>query len=659
MSRRTGFSQTRSKFMSGKTMKLRINEKIIFLTIISLIICNKQVYAAYTPPENSLNTANIIEQINSYINSNQTQNALNLLNKAVLNDPYNSRLFSTAADLFYKNSQYSEAEMLARKALSLNPLDNSCYLILGNVLLKNYKTNRLYNERYPTSQDLSILNESIKCFNTVSENDPASALPHIGLAKIYSAKNNRPKVYDEVLKAKELAGSDPDVLFEIGELFYECESYEKAIQYLKKSISAKPEDDYKAHILLADIYEKLGNPEEARNEYVTTLKFKNSPPETMEKLEELNSKFVPVSMVSKNTEKSPKSSEISDILQADNLLVMDRFSESRNMYLKILQKNPGNIDALSGLCELYYAQWILGHYDVKKYYLDCTYFNNIQSDKLKISLLKFRLAAEPELTESLEEELEKIANNKSADYYDRFNAVRSIFLLGNYTRAKIKLQELLTSDVTDDDKFKMAKQLYFDQNYTEADNLVKKIRKTEYDNFIKTIENRVSFMQTQGETIIEKAVELYKNKNYSDAVSKYKEELKLFPTDKKAHLYYAYALQQTGNTEKAIEEINIYRNLELIYPSRIPELNLTDIQKVTTSWQNKESERTWLKPAALQQEYGFEISYLQIYKSENRGNFKVWLCQKGKNTPHFLKRKIKSTAKFITCILKYPASKLL
>jgi len=568
-------------------MKFKIAGKTIYLIIILIITCSLQVSDAYPllKPKKSVKPMNIIEKINFYINSNQTQNALNLLNKAVLNDPYNAKLFSIAANLFYKNSQYSEAEMLARKAISLNPQDNNCHLILGNVLLKNYKMNRLYNETSPTDQDSNMLNESIKCFNVVSENNPASALPHIGLAKIYHLKNNQSRVYDELLKAKELADNNPDTLFEIGETFFECECYEKSIQFFKKSIYASPKNNYKAHALLAEIYEKLGNFEEAQNEYVATLKIKNVPPEITEKLEKLNSKYLSVSNTNQTKDNIPKNSEIFNILQADDFLAMDRFSEARDAYLKILQNNQSNISALSGLSELYYTQWMLGYYDTKKYYLDCPYFNDIPPNLSKVSTFKFRLTAEPEMNRSLEETLERIANNKSSDYYDKFDAARAIFLLGNYISSRLKLQEVLTDDISDYDKFKMAKLLYFDQNFHEALDLLKKIKQPEYNSFIKTFENRISFKQTQADNIFAEGLALYKQNNYPEAISKFKEELKFFPTDKKGHLYYAYTLQKAGNTEKAIEEINIYMNLELIYPSKKPELRQEDIKKTITSWQ--------------------------------------------------------------------------
>jgi tetratricopeptide (TPR) repeat protein len=565
-------------------MKSKKAGAILFLVTISLIICNEQVFAANPQlrPKKPVKPANVIEQINSYINLNETQNALKLLNKAALTDPYNPKLFSIAAGLFYKSSQYSEAEMLARRALSLNSQDNNCYLILGNILLNNYKSSRLYNDSLPTDQDLSLLNESMQCFNTVSENDPASALPHIGLAKVYLVKDNKSKVYDEILKAKELTGNNPDVLFEIGELFYECESYEKAIQYFKKSISANLKDSDKAHTIIADIYEKLGNLEDAQNEYAAILKYKDSP-EIKDKLEVLNSKFAAVSDTNKTGDSNAK--YFSDILEADSLLVMNRFSEARNLYLKILQKNPDNDEALSGLCELYYTQWLIGHYDTKKYYLDSPYFANIQPDSIKVSIVKFRLAAEPERNDTLKEALEHIANNKSDDFYDKFNAARALFLLGNYITAGIKLQELSASYLSDYEKLNMAKLFYFDQNYPEAEKLLKEIQNPEYSKLVKTLKDRISFKQAQANDILTKGLILFKEKQYKDAILKFEEELKLLPTDKKAHLYYAYSLQKTGNAEKAIDEINIYSNLELLYPSKKPELNMKDTQKIIKTWQ--------------------------------------------------------------------------
>lgn len=570
-------------------MNSKIAVSVLLLGTIFIMSCNDQLYAAHRPviraKKSVAQPKSIIEQINIYINTNETQKALNLLNKAVLKDPYNYKLFSIGANLFYKNSQYSEAEMLARKAISLNPQDNNCYLILGNVLLQNYKANNLYNEYPPNEQDKNLLNESLKCFNTVQENDPASALPHIGLAKIYSYQNNQIKTYDELLKAKELAGENPNTLFELAELFYSLQHYEKAIKYLKKSISLSTKDDYKSHALLAEIYEKLGSYKEAQDEYVATLKANIKLPDVKTKTDESDQKIMQKSSFNISIEK-PVYSQNQDILQADDLLIMDRFSEARDLYLKVLHQNPAYPDALAGISELYYAQWLSGHYDTKKYYMDNDYFKNLPPNKFKFILIKFSLVAEPEISDSIRTSLKKVAMNKSIELYDQFDAARSIFLLENYLGSKIKLQEL-TDYIEDEDRLKMAKLLYLDRNYPEAERLIRKIKQPEYSKYVRTLKNRIFFKQNLANEIFEQGLELYKREKYNAAIIKFEEVLKLFPTHKKTHLYYAYSLQKEGNLKKAIEELNLYKNFELLYPASKPELPLREVPKLIKSWQIK------------------------------------------------------------------------
>jgi len=577
-----------------------MKQKIILVIIIILLsICGKPGFAVKKPvkavhPHQTANTKkpgklhkshpiirskkpvkpkSLIEQVKFYINSNQTQKALDLLNKAVLKDHYNPEIFAISADLFYKNSQYEEAELLARKALSLNSKDNKSYLILGDVLLKNYNTStsRLYNELPPTERELNMLSESLRCFNAASESDPTSALPHIGMAKIYYIQDNQLKVNDELLKAKELVGENPDNLFKLGETLLYCEDYEKAIKYLKKAISARSKNSPKAHVLLAGIYEKLGSYEDAQKEYIASVK-------TNKKFPVLKGSILQASNTS-------AVKPVNEILHADDLLIMDRFTEARESYLKILQQDQLNTDAVSNLAEMYYTLWIFGNFDTRNYFTDSTYFDNLPPNKLKIPLIKFRLVAEPEMTDTLEDGFNKIANNKSENLSDKFDSARALFILGNYIGAKLKLQEITTTDLTDYNKLKMAKALYFDQNYIEADNLLKTIKLPEYENYVKTMQDRIQVRKKQAEEIFNRGMEFYKNKKYDIAVVNFENEIKTFPTDKQAHLYYAYALQKQGKTDKAVNELNLYMNLELMYPSVKPELTPNDIQKLIKTWQ--------------------------------------------------------------------------
>jgi tetratricopeptide (TPR) repeat protein len=585
-------------------MNLKTFLKLLVITIISVTICNSQVIAAKAPVKiNKTSVKNkksltkskkpvikgkkvkqpgVIDQINNYIKAGDTQKALNLLNKAVLKDPYNAKLFSIAADIFYKNSQYSEAEMLARKALSINPNDTNCYLILGNILLKNFKTNRSYSELEPTNQDISIINEALRCFNAVIQRDMSSAIPHINLAKAYYAIDNKEKAYDELLKAKELAGNNSEALFQIGELLYECQYYEKSIKYLNKSLSLKLKDTYKAHAILAQIYEKLGSYENAQAEYIATLQINSKKPSQMlvGSAKYDDTQIINAGNFVSTPDKSPKT------IDTDVLLVSGRFTEAREVYLKTLQQDSINSDALTGLAEIYYSQWLTGNYDAKKYYFDRPYFDKISPNILKLPLIKFRLAAEPEMTGKIRDAIVMVANNQSMEFSDRLDVSRALFLQGNFIGSKIKLQELLLDDLSDLEKLQVAKQLYLDQNYVEADNLARKIKQPEYYNYAKVIRNRVYVKVEEANAIFLRAKILYEDKKYPESIIEFKNQIKVYPTDKKAHLYLAYALQKSGKIEDAVKELNLYMNLETIYPSVKPELELKKIPVLVKSWEN-------------------------------------------------------------------------
>ena len=64
--------------------------------------------------------------------------------------------------------------------------------------------------------------------------------------------------------------SDAQLLFALGQFSAHCELWDKAQNYLKASLIVTP--NHLAHLALAQLNEKIGNPEQARDHYREGLK---------------------------------------------------------------------------------------------------------------------------------------------------------------------------------------------------------------------------------------------------------------------------------------------------------------------------------------------------------------------------------------------------
>ena len=530
------------------------------------------------------NTRAYLELAEIYISKNQLSKAKSLLNKAFKLEPNNPKIFSLTAGLFYKNSQLDQAEQVARKTLGIDPTDSNSYLILGKIYL-----DRVKNGKYlPSSKADSLKKESYRNFKLASKYNPASADTHIGLAKVYLSEGQDSKALDELLISEELGFTNPEILYFIGESYYQLGKYEKAIKFLKKPAIYSSGKYHKAHFILANIYEKLGDTNNAVKEYSATLGYKPDDVEARVRLDQLKenidiaAKLENNSVLVNNTEE--KSVETLNTL-ADYYLIMDKLPQARDLYRQVLQKDSGNLRARVGLCELYYAQWVLGYFNSKTYYSDKLYFeDDLDYAQLVIPLVKVKMTSSQEISPPIKQELVEISGNTDQNSQIMINVSRAAFLLGNYKMSKKILDTFVILKLSDYEKYELAKSLFLDRNLYEAKTLLKVLQSNQSDEIINSILNRIEEKIRLSENLVYEGMDLYKKKNYQDAIFKYKQAIKEFPLYKSAHIQYARALYKVGNKGKAIEEIDLYQLLESIYPSEKPELSLKEIEKLKESW---------------------------------------------------------------------------
>lgn len=189
---------------------------------------------------------------------------------------YADHLYSQSSKLA-KRSWYLESSLLLQKAISLRPNEALYYDKLAQVasyltLEENLKGNKSEVEK------LVILTEDSS--NIALQLSPSSLAFHKSRAIIFNrlAEIDAKYLYltvDSLEKAIILAPTDPEVYYNLAIIYSTLEKNIKAYELLTKTILLKS-DYYEGRIGLAQIYEKIGKTESARQEYQWVLNNLNS-----------------------------------------------------------------------------------------------------------------------------------------------------------------------------------------------------------------------------------------------------------------------------------------------------------------------------------------------------------------------------------------------
>lgn len=525
-------------------------------------------------------TMALIELARIYLNENRFSEAKALLNKAFKLEPQNPQIYSLTADLFYKNSQISQAEKIAQKALEINPDDSEALILIGKIQLQKAQMNS--NTYYDPK--VNLVNQAMRSFKMASKNNPSSPEAHIGLAKVYIAAGKDDMAFNELLIAEELGFTSSDVLYSIGESYYKLGKYEKSLKMLTKPEVYSSKKNYRAHFILGNIYEKFGDPDLAQKEYRISLKYNSGDLESKVRLQQLQEDIASLDglqniSASKSVQEKPKGESL--ISLADYYLIMERLGQARELYRTVLEKEPNNLRARIGLCELYYSQWVLGYFNPVNFFPDSVYFeNNIGSPDLIIPAVKVKITGNQELSAPVREELKRISGNAEMEKNTLMNAARASFLLGNYQLSDKIINSMLLSKLSDYDKFQLAKNLYLDQDYFQAEAILKTLQKNYPDEVINSILSRIYTKRVSLESLIREGESLYRKKDYKGAQGKYVKAVKTYPSSASARFHLASVLNKLGSTDKAREELTLYQILKSVYPDETAQVPSGEYNKL-------------------------------------------------------------------------------
>lgn len=532
-----------------------------------------------------------IQLIRLYLDNDQDTKAMIELNRIQSKVANNSKFFIMAANLFLKRGLLNDAESMAKKAIQVSYNNPDAFITLGNICFE--KVNALQNTPETIEIRKSYMTKAFDNFYTAYKYNPVSPFAHIGLATAYYMNGQNALALDEILKAKELSINNAEALYLIGEYYYKTKEYTKAKTYLEKSISAGLAAKYKTYYMLGTIYELDGNIQNAQKNYLSALKLKPEHEQSQQNLDRL----IKVSYKeAESLSSKPKTTtdlfnnlndELNTVMQADYYLVIDEFTRARDSYIKVLDKSPDNINAITGLAELYYAKWVEGFANSADFINDSKYIlKTKENPRIVIPLTKFKLINEETMPEIVRQKFINLSVSETFDFYDLLNEVRAEFLLGNFEESHEKLEKLLSFKLSNYEKFKVLKSLCYDHDYHEALILIEELKKTYYHNEELTpIVNRIKTKFSISDEKLNQAVALYSNKDkklqdFANAEYIIKQAVRYFPTYKKAYLNYAYLLEKQEKYKEALNKANICYRLYKLYPDKNGEATELEIKKL-------------------------------------------------------------------------------
>ncbi|HSA06810.1 MAG TPA: tetratricopeptide repeat protein [Candidatus Gastranaerophilales bacterium] len=581
---------------------MKISIKIAFLVFVAFVFAAKSfnagvfasgiqdfnknesyIYQGQIKQHAATNSENNIKTIKIYLENEHYTDAMLELNRLLeikRNDP---RIYIMSAELLRKTYQFDEAEKMAKKALMLDYKNSNAYLELGYVY---FDKARMSSTSQETEENLEeYLTKSFDHFFMASQYDLSNPLPHVALAEAYYANRQNQKAKEEILKAKELCFNHPDAYYQIGNYYYKTKDYDKAKKFIKKSVELGNNKNHKAYYLVGRISEEEGNFKEAQQQYLQTLRLK---PDMLEAQKHLDT-LIKTSYKEKISEEtSPKDlfanvdENLNLLMKADYFLMIDEFTKARELYVKLLEKNPKNISAAAGLAELYYSQWKEGFSVSNNFTADALYIIKSEPDKKnKIAFLKFKLINEVKIPENIRQNLINLSISETFEFYDLLNEARAEYLLGNFEECHNKLYKLLGIKLSNYEKFRILKHLCYDHNYYEALIVLDDLKKTYYYNKeIEPIERRIKIKLQVADEKLDEALKLWEAKKYNNSLSLYKEIISYFPAYKPAYLHYSLAMDSMGNYDEAYNNINVYYKLYKLYPDRQPEISEAEIKEL-------------------------------------------------------------------------------
>ena len=214
-------------------------------------------------------------QAEMLIYEDNLQQAGDILDEVIHEEPYNAEIYIQRAHLYSKKNNHTKAIELLQYALSFSedPSDIDSLIAMEYMYMEEYALAKKYFKRCLAhdSEDYFSLQQLLHCFDFLGENEqaiqfltafldnnPYCEVAWHSLGRQYMVQNN----YQEALKAFDFAIISDDTFtgayFEKGKVLERLKEYKLAIENYKITLSLDDPSSF-AYLRIGNCYEKLGD----------------------------------------------------------------------------------------------------------------------------------------------------------------------------------------------------------------------------------------------------------------------------------------------------------------------------------------------------------------------------------------------------------------
>lgn len=490
---------------------------------------------------------------------------------------------------YLSNYQYSGAITEFKSALRINYKDNSARIQIINSYLargthyanteKNwekaaddYRSALFYMELYPDKEKAQVasiydqVNQNLNtCLNMMKFD--TSAKSRFNKAKELRAEGNFAAAAYEFSKSLSEQDQVKSSYSQIGDIMKILGNEPKAAEYYRKAISADP-TDINLRLSYAKLLDKLGSEEAAVEEYNYILSKSDNNKDVLYALERI---------YKRKLETSPSDADLNANLGAI-LQKQNKYDEALEHYKKAEQLSPSNINTRINVGTLYqqkkdYKTAIIAYDSVlilepnninaNLYKAQCK--SALGDDKAAQELFKKVLSLDPSNTIALEEMFTSARNTLSVPAYIDYlaknsNGIDTTSILYNYgidlhnakkyDDAITIYKYLIQKDKDTNGEIYMNLAIAESQlnNYKEALSILN-TAKTKYPDNTMIATAYTDITETIKNSTLNKAAELYQNKDYKSAIEEY---LKIDPPTADTMIAVASAYQNLEDTTNAL-----------------------------------------------------------------------------------------------------------
>jgi tetratricopeptide (TPR) repeat protein len=200
------------------------------------------------------------------VESNQEDRALSILENIVHIRPDDAESWAMIGDIRQKQDQPQEAIAAYRKSLEIDPDQESLYHIVGEMYM-----------------DAEQPEEAMQNYSRLAERFPGSYVAHFFLGKLYARKGDLPSAEAEFRRTIDLDPSLEEPWIQLMSIYEKSSRLADLTRTGERFLARNPRN-IRARLILADIHQKTGRQDNAREIYLDLAKESAENPEIVKTL---------------------------------------------------------------------------------------------------------------------------------------------------------------------------------------------------------------------------------------------------------------------------------------------------------------------------------------------------------------------------------------